>query len=448
VDRARFQTGRKQLAIRGGRIVDPSQGLDMVGDVLLAHGRVVAVGPDVGREAEEAIDARGLVVCPGLVDIHCHLREPGMEHKETIQSGTMAAARGGFTTVCCMPNTEPPLDSPALVRWVLERAGQVGVVRVLPIASLTRGRRGEELVDMAELAQAGAVAFSDDGNPVVNAHLMRRALEYASMLGMTVIDHCEDPGLAAGGVMHEGWVSARLGLAGAPAEAEEVMVARDIALARLTGGNVHIAHVSTRWALVHLAWAKGQGLPVTAEVTPHHLLLTHEAVMCPSGEGPGAISYNTSAKVSPPLRTPDDVAACQQALAQGTIDCIATDHAPHAQEDKLCEFDMAAPGISGLETALGLCLQLVHQERLSLHRLIEAMTAAPVRALGLDRRIPGLGTLRPGAPADVTAIDLEREWTVDPASFASRGKNTSFAGRQLRGRAVLTIAGGRVVWRE
>jgi len=435
------------LAIRGGRIIDPSQGLDAVGDVLIVDGRIAAVGPDVGREASRVIDASGLLVCPGLVDVHCHLREPGLEHKETIETGTLAAARGGFTTICCMPNTEPPLDTPGLVRWVLEKAAQVGHVRVLPIACVTRRREGKELADLAELAQAGAVAFSDDGQPVADPHLLRRALEYAAMLGLPVVDHCEDPALARG-VMHEGWVSARLGLRGTPAEAEEVAVARDIALCRLTGGRLHVAHVSTRGAVGHLAQAKAQGLPVTAEVTPHHLLLTHEAVMRGPGEAPGGLAYDTNAKVNPPLRTPEDVQACREALAQGVIDCIATDHAPHALEDKLCEFDLAAPGISGLETALGACLELVTAGHLTLHRLVEALTVGPVRALGLDGHVPGLGTLRPGAPGDVVAIDPGREWTVDPTSFASKGKNTPLAGRRLRGQAVLTVCGGKVVWQE
>ncbi len=458
------------LALRGGRVIDPANGLDAVADVLFMDGRVAAVGPDAGREAAQAIDARGLVVCPGFVDVHCHLREPGFEHKETIASGTLAAGRGGFTTVCAMPNTEPPIDTAAAVEFVLRTAQAQGAVRVLPIACVSRGRAGRELADLAELAEAGAVAFSDDGSPVADAHLMRRALEYASMLGLPIIDHCEEPSLAAGGVMHEGWVAARLGLRGVPAAAEEAVVARDIALAELTGSHapagarlgVHIAHVSAAGSVDLIRRAKARGVPVTAEVTPHHLTLTHEAVLLGPGEVPGGLAYDTNAKVNPPLRTPEDPAACLEGLLDGAIDCIATDHAPHAVEDKLCEFDQAAFGISGLETALGLCMSLVHDvgaprrvgAPLPLPRLIEALTIGPVRALGLDRPfdsargrlLEGLGTLSPGAPGDVALIDPEADWTVEPERLASKGKNTPLAGRRLRGRVVATLYEGRVVW--
>ncbi|MEE9285436.1 MAG: dihydroorotase, partial [Dehalococcoidia bacterium] len=354
------------LALRGGRVIDPANGIDAVADVLIVDGRVAAVGPDAGNDASEAVDARGLVVSPGFVDIHCHLREPGFEQKETIATGTLAAARGGFTTVCAMPNTEPPIDTAAAVEFVLRTARAEGAVRVLPIACVTRNRAGSDLADLAELAEAGAIAFSDDGSPVADAHLMRRALEYASMLGLPVIDHCEERSLAEDGVMHEGWVATRLGLPGVPAAAEEMMVARDIALAELTGSRVHIAHVSTAGSVDLIRRAKARGLPLTAEVTPHHLCLTHEAVLgaaeSPAGLAPSTgsgLAYDTDAKVNPPLRTPEDAAACLAGLLDGSIDCIATDHAPHAIEDKLCEFDRAAFGISGLETALALCLSLV-----------------------------------------------------------------------------------------
>jgi dihydroorotase len=408
-------------------------------------GRVAAVGPDAGKDASQTIDARGLLVCPGFVDIHCHLREPGFEHKETIATGTLAAARGGFTTVCAMPNTEPPIDTAASVEFVLRAASAQGAVRVLPIGCVTRGRAGHELAGLAELAEAGAVAFSDDGAPVADAHLIRRALEYASMLDLPIIDHCEEPSLTGGGVMHEGWVATRLGLRGVPAAAEESMVARDIALAELTGSRVHLAHVSTAGSVDLIRQARARGLPVTAEVTPHHLALTHEAVLGAS-ELPGGLAYDTDAKVNPPLRTPRDAAACLDGLLDGSIDCVATDHAPHASEDKLCEFDGAAFGISGLETALGLCLTLVHEGRLELPTLIERLTAGPVRALGLDRKIEGLGSLSAGAPGDVALIDPEAEWTVAPERFASKGRNTPLAGRTLRGRAVATVYGGKVVW--
>ena len=437
-----------ELAIRGGRVIDPANGIDGLADVLIGDGVVSAVGKDVGRDAAETIDASGLIVAPGFVDIHTHLREPGFEHKETIETGTLAAARGGFTTVCAMPNTQPPVDSAAAVEFVLRRAAEIGVVRVLPIACVTKGRAGRELAELAELAQAGAVAFSDDGSPVADAGIMRRALEYAGMLGRPVIDHCEDPALAAGGVMHEGWVSTRLGLPGVPAAAEKTIVARDIALAEQTGSRVHIAHISTAGAVELVRQAKARGAPVTAEATPHHLALTHEAVLG-AGEAPGGLAYDTNAKVNPPLRTAEDGAACVAGLLDGTIDCIATDHAPHAIQDKLCEFDEAAFGISGLETAFALCCQAIKQSgnQEGIVLLIEKLTVGPVRALGLDARVPGIGTLSVGAPADVVLLDPEGEWTVEPELFASKGKNTPLAGRTLAGRVVTTIAGGKVVWR-
>ena len=429
------------LAIRGGRVIDPANGVDAVADVLIADGRIAEAGPDAGKDASESIDASGLMVCPGFVDIHCHLREPGFEHKETIASGTLAAAHGGFTTVCAMPNTEPPIDSAGMVEFVLRTAETQGAVRVLPIACVSRGRAGRELADLAELAQAGAVAFSDDGSPVADPHLMRRALEYAGMLSVPIIDHCEDASLAAGGVMHEGWVSTRLGLRGIPPAAEEAMVARDIALAESTGSHVHIAHVSTAGSVEIIRQAKARSVPVTAEVTPHHLSLTHEAIIG-SGEAPGGLAYDTNAKVNPPLRTSADVEACIEGLRDRTIDCIATDHAPHAMQDKLCEFDSGAFGISGLETALGLALTA-----LSLEEVVRALTIGPVRALGLDRRVEGLGTLSAGAAGDVVVIDPEAEWTVEPVAFASKGKNTPLEGRTLRGRVMATIYGGRVVFK-
>ncbi|MEO6197334.1 MAG: dihydroorotase [Dehalococcoidia bacterium] len=437
-----------RLLIRGSRVIDPANGIDEIRDVVIEDG-VIASG-DGGKA--ETIDASGLIVAPGFVDIHTHLREPGFEHKETIETGTLAAARGGFTTVCAMPNTEPPIDSAAGVEFVLRRAAEAGVVRVLPIACVTKGRAGKELAEMSELARAGAVAFSDDGSPVADAGLMRRALEYAGMLHMPVIDHCEDPELARGGVMHEGWVSTRLGLHGVPAAAEETMAARNIALAEQTGSQVHLAHVSTAGSVELVRQAKARGLPVTAEVTPHHLCLTHEMVMTGAVEEPrGGVAtatrtrlvYETNAKVNPPLRTREDADACVAGLVDGTIDCIATDHAPHAVQDKLCEFDNAAFGISGLETAFGLCLSA-----LPIETVIERLTIGPVRTLGLDGRLPGLGTLTAGAPGDVVLIDQEAEWTVEPALFASKGRNTPLGGRTLRGRVVATIAGGKVVWQE
>ncbi|HEV8575218.1 MAG TPA: dihydroorotase [Dehalococcoidia bacterium] len=428
------------LAIRGGRVIDSANGIDTVADVLIADSRITEVGPDAGRDASETIDASGLVVCPGFVDIHCHLREPGFEHKETIATGTLAAARGGFTTVCVMPNTEPPIDSAGMIEFILRTARTQGAVRVLPIACVTRGRAGSDLADLAELAHAGAIAFSDDGAPVADPHLMRRALEYAGMLGLPVIDHCEDCVLSDGGVMHEGWVSTRLGLRGIPSAAEESMVARDVALAEATGSHVHIAHVSTAGSVEIIRQAKGRGVSVTAEVTPHHLALTHDAIIG-SGEAPGGLAYDTNAKVNPPLRTPTVVAACVEGLRDSTIDCIATDHAPHAIQDKVCEFDAAAFGISGLETALGLVLTAP-----PLEEAIRALTIGPVRAFGLDRRVEGMGTLSVGAPGDVAIIDPEAVWTVEPETFASKGKNTPLAGQTLKGRVVVTVCGGKLVF--
>lgn len=430
------------ILITNARILDPANNVDTTANLLIEDAQIAAITTDTPA-AGETIDASGLIVSPGFVDIHTHLREPGFEHKETIESGTLAAARGGFTTVCAMPNTEPPTDSAGAVDFILRHAAETGHVRVLPIACVTKHRAGQELAELAELAQVGAIAFSDDGAPVADAALMRRALEYAGMLGVPIIDHCEDPALAKDGVMHEGWVATRLGLRGIPAAAEETMVARNIALAAETGAHVHLAHISTAGSVELIRHAKSRGIPVTAEVTPHHLALTHEAVLTGPAESPATLFYDTNAKVNPPLRTPEDVAACVAALLDRTIDCIATDHAPHATQDKLCEFDHAAFGISGLETALALILTAVNIET-----AIARLTMAPVRTLNLDRAIPMLGTLSVGAPADVTLIDPNAEWTVEPELFATKGKNTPLAGRALRGKVVATIASGKVVWRE
>ncbi|HUF54028.1 MAG TPA: dihydroorotase [Dehalococcoidia bacterium] len=430
------------ITIHGGRVIDPANGFDAIADVVIRDGVIAEVANAGGKTSGEVIDADELVVCPGFVDIHTHLREPGFEHKETIETGTQAAARGGFTTVCAMPNTEPLADSAGAVEYIMRTAAAHGAVRVLPIGCVSKGRAGHELAELAELAEAGAIAFSDDGSPVADASLMRRALEYASMLGVPVIDHPEDPSLASSGVMHEGWVSTRLGLRGLPAAAEEVAVARDIALAEETRSHVHLAHISTAGSVDLVRAAKARGLRVTAEVTPHHLALTHEAVLTGPSEG-GPLAYDTNAKVNPPLRTAEDAATCVAGLLDGTIDCIATDHAPHAIQDKLCEFDMAAVGISGLETALALSLTAI-----PLEAVIAALTAAPVAALGLDRRITGLGTLSPGAPGDLTLIDPNAEWTVEPELFASKGKNTPLAGRTLNGRVITTVYAGKTVWQE
>ena len=453
----------ERVIIRGGRVIDPAAKFDAIADVLVADGRIAAVGAGIAEDGAREIDARGLVVAPGFVDVHTHLRDPGFEYKEDITSGTLAAARGGFTTVCAMPNTEPAMDTRSVVEYVLREAAAHASVRVLPIGAVSRGRAGKELAELGDLAAAGCIAFSDDGAPVWDATLMRRALEYASIFELPIIDHCEDPSLVKDAVMHEGWVSTRLGLRGAPAAAEEAAVSRDIALAEASGAHVHIAHVSTRAAVDAVRRAKARGVRpdgrpsgrVTAEVTPHHLTLTEEVVafgadlttqppLRPAERG-SELVYDTNAKVNPPLRSRDDVDACVAGLADGTIDCIATDHAPHAVIEKLCEFDEAAFGISGLETAFGLCMRLVNEGRIELPLLIERMTAGPVRALGLDRHVPGIGTLAVGAPGDVVLLDPDAEWVVEPERFASKGKNTPLGGVTLKGAVVATIAGGRIV---
>ncbi|MYB42848.1 MAG: dihydroorotase [Chloroflexi bacterium] len=448
------------LAIHNGRVIDPALGRDGIADVVIVDGRVARVGPNEGDAVIEAdrIDATGLVVTPGFVDLHVHLREPGFEYKETIATGTLAAARGGFTTVCAMPNTDPPLDRRAAVESVLRQAEEHAAVRVLPLGCITRERAGKELAPAGELAQAGVVALSDDGDAVADARLMRHALEYAGAFGLPISQHCEDPALVHEGQMHEGWVATRLGLRGRPASAEETFVARDIALADLAGAHLHIAHVSTAGSVALIRAARERGVHITAEVTPHHLALTHEEVafgwsgsqVAANGGGAngyGSIAYHSNAKVNPPLRSHGDMDACAEALRDGVIDAIATDHAPHAVSDKEIEFDLADAGISGLETALGLSMSLVHAGRIELPTLIERLTAGPARAWNLDQRpgLEGLGTLSPGAVGDVAILDPDAAWTVKPEEFASMGKNTPIAGRELRGRVLATVFGGRVV---
>ncbi|MBA7656201.1 Dihydroorotase [subsurface metagenome] len=438
------------LLIVGGRIIDPSEGIDKVGDLLIAEGRIAwAAQGKEDLEHYQILHAEGMIVCPGLVDLHCHLREPGFEEKETIATGTRAAARGGFTTVCCMANTNPPIDTRATVEFIQKKAASEGVVRVLPIGCITKGRKGEEMVEMGELADAGVAALSDDGNPVADSRLMRYVLEYSRSFGLVIIDHCEDVSLSQGGVMNEGWVSTRLGLRGIPAAAEEAMVARDIALADMTGGRVHIAHVSTAGAADLIRRAKDRGITVTAEVTPHHLTMTEERVMGYGWDNkkPSSLpllAYDTNAKVNPPLRTAKDVEALIDALKEGVIDAIATDHAPYEDVAKVCEFDIAAFGISGLETALGSLLALVHGGRIELDALISKLTAEPAGILGKSE----IGTLKAGAAGDVAIFDPEAEWVVDPAAFASKGKNTPLAGCLLKGKVMATICGGEVVHKE
>ncbi|MBI4635469.1 MAG: dihydroorotase [Candidatus Rokubacteria bacterium] len=420
------------LLLRQGRVIDPANGIDAVQDVLIDGGTIERVGASLAAPAgARVIDATGKIVCPGFIDIHVHLREPGYEYKETVATGTRAAAAGGFTAVCCMANTNPVNDTRSITDYILAKAGSEGVVRVHPIGAVTRGLRGEELAELAELAEAGCVAFSDDGRSVMNAALYRRAMEYTLPFGMPVISHAEDANLSRDASMHEGVVSTELGLIGAPAAAEDVMVARDILLAELTGAHVHIAHLSTAGAVRLVRDAKARGVHVTAEVTPHHLVLTEDAVR----------TYDPNTKMNPPLRTKRDGEALLEALADGTIDCIATDHAPHALAEKEGEFDHAAFGVIGLETAVAVLLdRLVRPGLLPLPTLVARLSADPARLLGLRS-----GSLAPGARADVTILDPALPLTLDPARFHSKSRNTPFGGWTCTGGPWMTIVDGTVV---
>jgi len=442
----------KPIVIIGGRVIDPAQGIDRLADVLLKDGVVEAVtdAPGTAPDGYEVIDATGMVVAPGFIDIHTHLREPGLEHKETIATGTRAAAAGGFTTICAMPNTEPNQDNASTVEFVLRTGREQGVVRVMAIGAVTLERAGKQLVEMAELADAGVIGFSDDGNPVADPNIMRQALTYSQITGLPIINHCEEPSIAGAGLMQMGVIASHLGLTGVPSEAETVMVERDIALAELTGGRLHIAHLSTRRAVEAVRRSKERGLRVTAEATPHHVSITDAWVYGLGGATPndGALStvaYDTNTKVNPPLRTNDDVDAVVEGLADGTIDMIATDHAPHAATDKECTYQEAAHGISNIETAFGSCMVPVHAGALSLEGLIERMTAAPARFLGPTAGGKGLGSLKPGLPADVVVLDPTSEWAVDPSAFFSKGKNTPLAGTTLKGRVMITLYAGAIV---
>ncbi|HEU4683865.1 MAG TPA: dihydroorotase [Nitrospira sp.] len=419
------------ILITGGQIIDPGR-FNGPGDLLIDEGRIVAVGPDIKAPAATIkVSAMGLIVAPGFVDLHVHFREPGFEYKETIQSGAAAAVAGGFTTVCCMPNTNPVNDNQAITEFIVERARAAGLANVLPIGAITKGSEGKELAEIGDLHRAGCVAISDDGKPVMNSLVMRRAMEYALAFDVPVIDHCEDLHLAEGGCMNEGLISTELGLPGIPSAAEDVMVARNIALAELTGARLHLAHISTLGSVRMVREAKSRGIRVTAEACPHHFTITEEAVR----------GYDTCAKMNPPLRTWNDVQAIKEGLRDGTIDVIATDHAPHATQEKQLGFTEAPFGIVGLETALPLTLALVEEGVLSLETAIEKLSSAPAKAFGLRK-----GTLTAGADADVAIIDPHEQWEVDPAKFRSKSRNTPFAGWKVKGRVRTTIVGGRVLF--
>ncbi len=419
---------RGRFLFRNARIIDPASGRDGEGELLVADGRITSLDPAPEEKAgAAAVDLKGMWLVPGLIDMHVHLREPGFEYKEDIESGSRAAAAGGFTAVACMPNTDPVNDCKEVTAYMVARAAGAAV-RVYPVGCISRGNRGEELAAFAEMKEAGAVAVSDDGRPVTDSGLMRRALEYAASFGIPVISHSEDLSLAAGGSMNEGRVATRLGLAGIPAEAESIQVFRDTSLAALTGVPVHIAHVSTAASVAVLRMAKDKGWPVTAETAPHYFTLTDEDVA----------SYDTNAKMNPPLRSEADRRAVLEAVSDGTIDVIATDHAPHASHEKEVEFAAAPFGIIGLESSLPLSLELVRQGCLSPLALVERMSAAPARIL----KVAG-GSLAPGAPADLTVIDPDAVHTLTPENLASKSANSPFLGRELRGRAVLTMVGGR-----
>ena len=419
------------ILIKGGRVIDPGRFVGTA-DVLINDGKITAVGPNLPAPAKgRTLDANGKLVLPGFVDLHVHFREPGFEYKETIQSGAAAAVAGGFTTVCCMPNTNPVNDNQAVTEFMLERARLAGLANVLPIGAITKGSEGKELAEIGDLRRSGCVAISDDGKPVMNSLVMRRAMEYALAFDLTVVDHCEDLHLAEGGCMNEGLVSTELGLPGIPAAAEDVMVARNLSLSELTGARLHLAHISTAGSVRMVREAKARGIHVTAEACPHHFTLTEELVR----------GYNTHAKMNPPLRTWDDVQAIKEGLRDGTIDVIATDHAPHATQEKQQDFTEAPFGIVGLETALPLTLGLVEEGVLSLEQAVHKLTSAPATAFGLKK-----GTLAVGADADVVIVDEQEQWEVDPTKFRSKSRNTPFVGWKVKGRVKATIVAGRIVF--
>ena len=426
------------IVIKNGRVIDPASRTDRIADVLIVDGRIAGVAPNLSSPKAEILDASGMIVAPGFIDMHVHLREPGFEHAETIESGARAAAAGGFTTICCMPNTLPVCHSATVTSYIVERARRHAVVNVFPIGAITRDSKGEELAAISSMVAAGAVAISDDGMPVMNSRVMRRAMETARALEIPIINHCEDLNLSNDGDMHECLDSVRLGVAGIPSAAEDVMVARDILLAELTGARYHVAHISTRHAVQMVAYAKHRGLPVTAEATPHHIAL-HTGLMAP---------YDSNYKMKPPLRASEDAEAVIEGLASGAVDAIATDHAPHAGDDKMQEFEKCPFGIIGLETAVGTALEvLLHPGRLGLERLIALFTSEPARVIGWQGE-QARGALKTGYVGDVTVLDLGREWTYDVNRSYSKSKNSPFDGHTFRGGPVATIVGGEIVWRR
>ena len=426
---------KESILIRGGRVIDPANGIDGQLDLLLEDGRVAAIGEGLAQEGATVIDASGRVVAPGFIDMHCHLRDPGLEYKEDIVSGTRAAARGGFTGVCCMPNTKPVNDSAAVTRYIIEKAETKGSgVHVYPVGAISKGLEGVEMAEIGRMKAAGIVAISDDGRPVVNSNLLRLAMQYADHFGVFIMSHSEDKNLVGDGVMNEGYMSTKLGLPGITRAAEEVMIARDILVAEAEGKRIHLCHVSTRGGVQLVREAKARGVRVTAETTPHYIGATEDWVA----------GYDSNCRVNPPLREEADRLACIAGLVDGTLDAIATDHAPHHEDEKRVEFHLAASGISGFETAFSVCnTELVKKGYMTLPRLIELMSAQPARLLG----VPG-GSLAVGAPADVVILDPEREITVDAAKFKSRGHNTPFDGRTYTGAVCATIVGGRVIDQE
>src|SRR5450755_2538845 len=422
-----------RLVIRNGRIIDPAQLLDRVADLAIEDGIVCEIGAGIDASKSESFDASGLIVAPGFIDMHVHLREPGFEHSETIESGSRAAAAGGFTSIRCMPNTKPVNDSATVTSYVLDRARRFAIVNVFPIGAITKGSGGEELASIASMKEAGIVAISDDGKPVMNARLARRAMEVARAVDLPFIEHCEDLNLSAGGDMHEGLQSARLGLRGIPRSSEDVMVARDIVLAELTGVRYHVAHISSKHSVQMVAFAKSRGMQVTSEATPHHFALT-DSDMLP---------YDSAFKMKPPLRESPDVEAVTEGLVNGEIDAIATDHAPHPGDEKMQEFERCPFGIIGLETAIGLSLrQLYHSRRMTLPNIVRLFTQGPAEILSLKDR----GALRIGGPADVTIFGLDHDWTYDVNRSPSKSRNTPFDGYVFRGGPVATIVAGKIVW--